>query len=120
MRNRSHIRQSFAVALLVIFVMSAVVGFSNPLLAAEVQCRFKAASEATEVHVLKDGQTQWTGSIEKGETKTISLPEGPFTLISKVYNPNLKTKEDVRADIHTRLCRDQTLAVPLFPKSKER
>ena len=28
----------------------------------------------------------------------------PFTVISKVYNQNLKVKEDVRTETHTRQC----------------
>jgi hypothetical protein len=87
---------------------------------ADVPCRFKAEMETTEIHILSDGKTLWTGSIEKLQTKTISIAEGPFTVISKVYNPNLKNKEDIRTDSHTRLCRDQTaLTVPLFSEPKE-
>jgi len=51
-----------------------------------------------------NGKTLWTGSIEKLQTKTISIPEGPFTVISKVYNANLKNNEDIGTDSHTRLC----------------
>ena len=120
MQKRSQISELFTANRLVVCVILVVVGFSSTVLAADVQCRFKAESEATEIHVIRDGQTQWAGSIEKSETKTISIPEGPFTLISKMYNPNLKRKEDVRAELHTRLCEKQTLTVPLFPESKER
>ena len=95
------------------------IGVCDSLFAADVQCRFKAESETTEVHIVLGGQTLWAGTIEKLETKSISIPEGPFTVISKVYNPNLKAKEDVRSDSHTRMCRDQTLIVPLFYESKE-
>ena len=36
-------------------------------------------------------------------------------VISKVYNENLKTMEDVRTDAHTRQCQDNAvLAIPLF------
>ncbi len=107
-----------AASCLVISVALAVVGITNSVLAADVQCRLKAETETTEVHVLKDGETKWEGSIEKEDTRTISLPEGPFTIISKVYNPNLKRKEDIRADVHTRLCQKQTLTVPLFAETK--
>ena len=120
MLNRSQVSQSYRVAHLSLLVIAAVLGLSTPLLAADVKCQFKAESEATEVHVIKDGQTQWAGSIKKGETKTLSIPEGPFTLISKIYNPNLKTTEDVRAVITTRLCVKQTLLVPFFPDSTQR
>ena len=59
--------------------------------------------------------------MDKAQTKTISVPEGPFTVISKVYNQNLKAQEDVRTEAHTRQCRnDAALAVPLFQDSKER
>ena len=101
-------------------VLATVLGVTSTTLAADVHCRLKAETEATEVHVLKDGETKWAGSIEKQETKTISMPEGPFTMISKVYNPNLKRKEDIRAELHTRLSEKQTLIVPLFPEAKER
>jgi len=88
--------------------------------AGDVACRFKA-TETTEIHVLADGKTLWAGSIEQQQTKTVSVPEGPFTVISKVYNQNLKAKEDVRAEAHTRQCRDAAaLAVPLFQDFKER
>jgi hypothetical protein len=77
--------------------------------------------ETTEIHVLVDGKTLWAGSIEKTQTKTIPVPEGAFTVISKVYNQNLKAQEDVRAEAHTRQCRnDAALAVPLFQDSNER
>ena len=88
--------------------------------AGDVACQFKA-TETTEIHVLADGKTLWAGSIEMQQTKTGSVPEGPFTVISKVYNQNLKAKEDVRAEANTRQCRDAApLAVPLFQDPKER
>lgn len=90
------------------------------VLAGEVPCNFRA-TEMTEIHVLVDGKTLWTGAIDKMQTKTVSVPEGPFTVISKVYNQNLKAKEDVRAEAHTRQCRDNAaLAVPLFQDPTER
>lgn len=107
------------VPLLGFLVTSVTMGVPTTLFAADVQCRFKAESETTEIHIIKDGKTHWAGSIEKSETKAISIPEGPFTVISKVYNPNLKNKEDVRSDSHTRLCLEQTLIVPLFAGSKD-
>ena len=88
--------------------------------AGDVACQFKA-TETTEIHVLADGKTLWAGSIEKQQTTTVSVPEGPFTVISKVYNQNLKAREDVRAEAHTRQCRDTAaLTVPLFQDPKER
>jgi hypothetical protein len=87
----------------------------EPALASEVSCQFKAATDTTEIQVVANGKTLWTGPIEKSQTKTVSIPEGPFTVISKVYNENLKTKGDVRAESHTRQCRDNAVVnVPLF------
>ena len=87
--------------------------------AGDVPCRFKA-TESTEVHVVADGKTLWAGPIEKTQTQTVSVPEGPFTVISKVYNQNLKAKEDVRAQMHTRQCREgDALQVPLFQDSQQ-
>jgi hypothetical protein len=89
-------------------------------LATDVPCNFMAV-ETTEIHILANGKTLWTGSIEKPHTKTVAIPDGPFTVISKVYNPNLKMNEDVRTDMHTRQCRENaTLAVPLFQAPTER
>ena len=94
--------------------------YSEPVLAGEVPCDFRA-TETTEVHVLADGKTLWAGSIEKAQTKTVTVPEGPFTVISKIYNQNLKAKEDVRAEAHTRQCRSgAALGVPLFQDTQER
>jgi hypothetical protein len=88
--------------------------------AKNASCHFKAASETIEIHVLADGKTLWSGSIEKGQTKEIFIQEGSFTVLSKLYNPNLKTKEDVRTEAHTQQCRDNAvLTVPLFQSSKE-
>lgn len=100
-----------------------VVGTALPemALASDVPCQFKATSDTTEIHVVANGKMLWAGPIEKLRTKTISIPEGPFTVISKVYNENLKTMEDVRTDTHTRQCQDNAvLAVPLFPDSRKR
>jgi len=94
------------------------IAMATPSMAADAACRFKAGSEATEIHVLVNGNMLWKGVIEKQETRTLSVPEGSFTVISKLYNPNLKRKEDVRAEIHTRQCRnDVALNVPLFPET---
>jgi uncharacterized protein YceK len=100
--------------------VTAIIGTCGTVLAADVPCRFKAETETTEIHIITDGKIQWAGSIEKLQTKTISIPEGPFTVISMVYNPNLKNKENIRTDSHTRFCRDQKpLIVPLFALPKE-
>ena len=85
--------------------------------AGDVPCQFRAGADTTEIHVVTNGETLWTGSIEKLQTKTISIPEGPFTVISKVYNENLKATEDVRTETHTRQCRGAVLTVPLFQDS---
>jgi hypothetical protein len=95
-----------------------VTALPEMALASDVPCQFKATNDTTEVHVVANGKTLWTGSIEKLQTTTLSIPEGPFTVISKVYNENLKTTGDVRTDTHTRQCRDNAvLAVPLFQDS---
>ena len=107
MAHRMYLPFIFLTSLLFLMgtVMSALAG---------IQCLFKAA-ETTEVHVLADGKTVWAGPIEKAQTKAVSIPEGPFIVISKVYNPNLKAKEDVRAEAHTRQCLDNSvLSIPLF------
>jgi hypothetical protein len=120
MLSTSQVWKSFPQRLLVVFLLTgATLGLCDSLFAADVQCRFKAESEATEIHIVLAGKTLWAGTIEKLETKVISIPEGPFTVISKVYNPNLKAKGDVRSDSHTQICRDQTLIVPLFYETKE-
>ena len=102
-------------------VLSSLLGTLPEIaFAGDVACQFKAM-ETTEIHVLADGKTLWAGSIETQQTKTVSVPEGPFTVISKVYNQNLNAKEDIRAEAHTRQCRDTaTLTVPLFQDPKER
>ena len=83
-------------------VLSSLLGTLPEIaFAGDVACQFKAM-ETTEIHVLADGKTLWAGSIETQQTKTVSVPEGPFTVISKVYNQNLNAKEDIRAEAHTR------------------
>jgi hypothetical protein len=98
-----------------ILLSSLLAGMPKTAGASDVSCQFKAATDKTEIDVVANGKTLWTGSIEKSHTQTVSIPEGPFTVISKVYNENLKTKGDVRADSHTRQCRNNAvLSVPLF------
>lgn len=100
--------------------LSAIIGVCDVLLAADVPCRFKAMSEGTEIEILSNGKKHWTGTIDKLQSKTISIPEGPFTVISKLYNQNLKIKEDVRTDTHTRQCLEHnTLSVPLFSEPQK-
>ena len=111
----------YATILCVILYSTLTVIPRDLAIAAEVPCRFKAESETTEVHLLVDGKTLWKGTIEKGQTRMISIPEGAFTVISKMDNPNLKRKEDVRADVHTRQCTEQiALTVPLFSEPQAR
>jgi hypothetical protein len=93
--------------------------WSIPALSAGVDCRFKADTDPVEVQVLLGGKEYWHEKIQKGETKTVTIPEGSFTVISKVYNPNLKTMEDVRTESHTRLCTQRAvLSVPLFTQER--
>jgi len=114
-------RKWVSASLVLCIVLWSLVGTLPEIaFAVDVACRFKA-TETTEIHVLADGKTLWAGSIEMQQTKTVSVPEGPFTVISKVYNQNLKAKEDVRAEAHTRQCRNTAaLDVPLFQDPKER
>jgi hypothetical protein len=85
-------------------------------LAEDVHCRFKAETDRTEVTIVYKGEPRWTGTIEKGRVATVSIPEGPFIVHSKVFNPNLQTQGDVRTDAHTNMCgKEVALSVPLFP-----
>jgi hypothetical protein len=111
--SHESVRASFLLCLGLSSVLAG--GGLEPALASDVACQFKAATDTTEIQVVANGKTLWTGPIEKSKTKTVSIPEGPFTVISKVYNENLKTKGDVRAESHTRQCRDNAVVnVPLF------
>ncbi|HEU4682935.1 MAG TPA: hypothetical protein VFS39_00350 [Nitrospira sp.] len=83
--------------------------------AAQTSCLLKAATEPVEVTVLVGGTEYWHEKIPKGEERKVAIPEGPFTVISSVYNQNLKTKEDIRTEAHTQMCGQQAaLNVPLF------
>lgn len=98
-----------------VVMASGDAGAVERLAGQEVPCRLEAKTDRTEVDILSNGQTHWSGAIERHETKTILIPEGTFTVVSKIYNPNLKTEEDIRADAHTSMCRRQVaLSVPLF------
>jgi hypothetical protein len=113
-------RGSTLVFLVILLTVAGIIGVYDVLFAADVPCRFKAESETTEIQVLSNGNTQWTGTIDKLQTKTISIPEGTFTVISKVYNQNLKMKEDIRTETHTRQCLEHVaLSVPLFSEPKK-
>ncbi|HKY72015.1 MAG TPA: hypothetical protein VJL88_08865 [Nitrospira sp.] len=103
------------------FLVIAFLLTSQRAFGADVSCQFKAPGDTTEIHVLANGTTLWAGPIEKQQTKAVSVPEGPFTVISKIYNENLKRKEDVRAEMHTRQCRNNApFTVPLFPEPTNR
>ena len=117
--SRASLVRTLTVVLGCILLLGLVVSALPEIaLAGDVPCQFKATNDTTEIHVVANGKTVWTGPIEKLQTKTISIPEGPFTVTSKVYNENLKTTGDVRTDTHTRQCRDNAvLAVPLFQDS---
>ena len=120
MRGMSNSRNRLA---LLGWTLVWVLGVFEAALASEVDCQFNAKTEAAEIQVLVDGKTWWTGTIEKSQTKTVAIPDGPFTVVSKLYNANLKTTTDLRTDTHTRLCREQVvLSVPMFsePKDHER
>ncbi|HET9845132.1 MAG TPA: hypothetical protein VFQ02_05250 [Nitrospira sp.] len=100
--------------------LAGVLGTFDRALGSEVDCRFRAETETAQIHILAKGKTWWTGTIEKSQTKTIAIPDGPFTVISKLYNANLKTTTDLRTDTHTRLCREQVvLNVPMFSEPKD-
>jgi len=92
-----------------------VIAMADLASSADVSCRFKSNAESVDTKIIVGGKEYWHALIEKGETKQLIIPEGPFTVVSKVYNPNLKTQEDVRTNAHTRLCMEQAaLSVPLF------
>lgn len=100
-----------------LLALGLALGMTATALAEDVACRFKADTDRTDVTIVAKGEPRWSGTIEKNETRTISIPEGPFTIHSKVYNPNLNTQGDVRTDAHTKMCREQVaLSVPLFPE----
>ena len=87
----------------------------NISIAADITCRFKSPTEPVEISVLSNGSPIWNGKIDKDNPKSVDIPEGPFTVISKVYNANLKTTGEIRAEAHTRMCQKQgSLSVPLF------
>lgn len=120
--SRTSQRFTIRIILSCIFSYSLLAGtLPRTALASEVPCQFKAATDTTEIHVVANGKTLWAGPIEKLQTRTVSIPEGAFTVISKVYNENMKTREDVRAETHTRQCRDDAvLTVPLFQEPTKR
>jgi hypothetical protein len=95
-------------------VTLAIVGFAATAYAGEVSCQFKS-QERVDVTIMAGEKSIWSGTLEKAETKTVTIPNGAFTVISKVYNPNLERKGDIRGTSHTTLCKkSHVIAVPLF------
>ncbi|WHZ25879.1 MAG: hypothetical protein OJF51_000674 [Nitrospira sp.] len=104
-----------AVARLSVVMMSMILFMVEPAFSADIPCRLKANSESVEVQIVVGGKEYWHGTIQKDGTQHVSIPEGAFTLVSKMYNPNLRTYEDVRTETHTRVCLERpALSVPLF------
>lgn len=104
-----------AVARLSGAMMAVILFMVEPAFSADIPCRFKANSESVEVQIVVGGKEYWHGTIQRDGTQHVSIPEGPFTLVSKMYNPNLRTYEDVRTETHTRVCLERpALSVPLF------
>ena len=99
-------------SVVIIFVSFLMV---ESAFSADVPCRFKANSESVDILIVVGEKEHWNGRIKKNETQHVSIPDGPFIVLSKVYNPNLATYEDVRTETHTRVCLERTaLSVPLF------
>jgi hypothetical protein len=95
-------------------VTFAVLGFPVLAYADELSCQFKS-EERVDMTIMAGGKTIWSGTLEKAQTQTVTIPSGAFTVISKVFNPNLERKDDVRGTSHTNLCKDNhVIAVPLF------
>ncbi len=95
--DTSHLRHSLfsgAVGLLAPCMTLMSVLWSLPAFSADLACRFKTDTDPVEVQVFLGGKEHWRDKIQKGEIRTVSIPEGSFTIISKVYNPNLKTTEE--------------------------
>jgi hypothetical protein len=92
----------------------AILGFAALAYADELSCQFKS-QERVDMTIIAGEKTIWSGTLEKAETKTVTIPNGAFTVISKVFNPNLERKGDIRGTAHTNLCKDnRVIAVPLF------
>ena len=105
--------------LLIACASTVAIGMTNSAFSSDVSCRFKSNAESVDTKIIVNGKEYWHATIQKGETKQLTIPEGSFTVVSKVYNPNLKAQEEVRTDAHTRLCTDQVVLVPLFsPEAK--
>jgi hypothetical protein len=73
--------KSSPLRLFVFFLLTgATIGRCDTLFAADVQCPFKAESEATEIHIVLAGRTLWAVTIGQlvflpGEEAALSLLE---------------------------------------------
>jgi hypothetical protein len=95
-------------------VAMALLGFGASAYANEVSCQFKG-QEQVDMTIMAGEITIWSGTLRKAETKTVTIPEGAFIVMSKVFNPNLERKGDIRGTSHTNLCKaNHVIAVPLF------
>ncbi len=100
-----------------VILMSVILWMATPAFSADtpIPCRFKANSESVDIQIVVGGKEYWRGTIQKDATQPVAIPAGPFIVLSKVYNPNLRTDEVVRSETHTRVCLERTaLSVPLF------
>jgi hypothetical protein len=100
-------------------ILAAATSVSTAL-AADVPCQFQA-QDRVEAKISVGDTVIWSGTLTKAEIKTIDIPEGAFTVLAEVPNPNLKTKETVRSSSHTDSCKgDRPLLVPLFSDQRQR
>jgi hypothetical protein len=96
-------------------ILAAAASVSAAL-AADVPCRFKAQADEVEFKISVADKVIWSGTLTKAEMKTVNIPEGAFTVLAEVPNPNLKTKETVRSSSHTDSCKEnRPLLIPFFP-----
>ncbi|MER3423422.1 MAG: hypothetical protein C4293_09525 [Nitrospiraceae bacterium] len=110
----------FANVLACTMAMTAVFcGFMSSALAADVLCTFKAEDDQVDVAILIGETTIWSGTLMQNGTKTLTIPQGAFTVMSQIYNPNLNRKEEIRSTSHTNMCKEnQALPLPLFSPTK--
>lgn len=102
-----------------LFVWGITFAIDTSAHAADVPCLFKSEGERVELTILVDEKVIGSETLARAETTTIAVPEGPFTVLSKVYNPNLETMGDIRAVSHTKACKPaQPISVPLFPSDQ--
>lgn len=114
--DRQGSRRGKWVSLMFLAMVMTAVLIGRATEAADISCTFSAQGEAVEVRIVVDKQVIWDGRLLKDERRTVRMPQGAFTVESQVYNPNLKTKETIRAPAHTESCKpDHPIPVPLFP-----